>query len=179
MRSIYNICTVHLPFNLLNLNPCPLNPYSINPYPSTLPPSSFHLGKPLIKAGSSDEKHVQYMYCTLGTPRAVGYGGFKDLPLSNSFGGHIQTDEGTQKDSRSRLYKMLCAISPVHVHTELSECYAVRGNEIDKKSSTNNEKNREYKDKKEEHKRRKEQKVCTHVYIYVHIYIYICICIYI
>jgi hypothetical protein len=42
-------------------------------------------GKPLYKTGHEVEKHLQYVFCVLGTPRAVGYKAYSDLPLANAF----------------------------------------------------------------------------------------------
>lgn len=38
----------------------------------------------------TDEKHVQYIFCTLGTPRAMGYGDWSELPFADSLGSHIK-----------------------------------------------------------------------------------------
>ena len=42
------------------------------------------------QAASTDEKHVQYIFCTLGTPRALGYTDWGELPLAESLGSHIK-----------------------------------------------------------------------------------------
>ena len=39
--------------------------------------------------GSTDEKHLQYLFCTLGTPKAMGYTDFNELPLAGVYGGQI------------------------------------------------------------------------------------------
>ena len=42
------------------------------------------------QAASTDEKHVQYIFCTLGTPRALGYSDWGELPFAESLGSHIK-----------------------------------------------------------------------------------------
>lgn len=69
-------------------------------------------GKPIIpivstKASNGDDKHVQYMYRTLGTPKLLGYDmkEFDSLPLASTFGRKIKADDGSLTEGKNRIHK--------------------------------------------------------------------------
>jgi serine/threonine protein kinase len=77
-------------------------------------------GRSPVKTGESEQKHVQYIYRTLGTPKKEGYKNFQNLPLAGTYGRHIIQEGKEPGDSRSRIAKVLREILPSHVLEELS-----------------------------------------------------------
>eukprot|EP01038_Epipyxis_sp_PR26KG_P013587 gene13587-18237_t len=69
-------------------------------------------GKPLVKVGQTEDKHLQRLYCTLGTPRIQTYPEFESLPLAQSMGRLFKAEDGSLVECRSRVYKTLIQIVP-------------------------------------------------------------------
>ena len=81
-------------------------------------------GKSPVKTGANEQKHLQYLYRTLGTPKKEGYRNFQDLPLAGVYGRHIINEGKEPAESRSRVVKVLKDILPAHVLAELSHPHA-------------------------------------------------------
>ncbi len=77
-------------------------------------------GKSPIKTGSSEEKHMQYIYRTLGTPKKEGYKSFSNLPLAAKYGRHIVQEGKEPAEGRNRMVKAFREIVPPHLLRELS-----------------------------------------------------------
>ena len=77
-------------------------------------------GKPIVKAGKTDEKYVQHLYKVLGTPKALKYKSFERLPAASVYGRSIIGKNGEPEESRSRIFKHLDTIFPDHLLRELS-----------------------------------------------------------
>lgn len=80
-------------------------------------------GKPLFKAGATEEKHVQYTYRTLGTPKMVGFSSddMLALPMLAVYGKQIKGEDGeTLTEGRCRTFKLLQKQCPAQLLSVLS-----------------------------------------------------------
>ena len=72
-------------------------------------------GKPIVKAGKTDEKHVQYLFKVLGTPKALKYKTFDRLPAALVYGRSIIGKNGELEESRPRISKHIDSVCPSHI----------------------------------------------------------------
>ena len=86
-------------------------------------------GKPIIplvstKSSNGDDKYVQYMYRTLGTPKLLGYDmkEFDSLPLASTYGRKIKAEDGSLTEGKNRVHKAVLKLVPGHILQKLSSC---------------------------------------------------------
>eukprot|EP00981_Chlorochromonas_danica_P005446 scaffold1091_cov164-Ochromonas_danica.AAC.69 len=69
-------------------------------------------GRPLLKNGETEKRQVEYIFRTLGTPKAMHYRGFYDLPFSSACLDKLQKEDGSLTESRSRVFKVMKSLCP-------------------------------------------------------------------